>query len=96
MPRNDYPNVLTGFRQYQIEKPQIDTRLVESQNNNFPHEIFGGNNSQTLYFKDVKNMSYDEINARLSVIDVLISVTQNAVAIQELENARQKLSQLIY
>jgi len=87
---------LTGFRQYQLENPRSANPGVESDNVSSPHVSFGTHNTQTLYFKDVKNISYDEIYARLSVIDVLISVTQNAVAIQELENARQKLSQLVY
>jgi len=86
---------LTGFRQYQLENPRSINSGLNSAKISSPHESFGLHNTQTLYFKDIKNIPYDEIIARLSVIDVLISVSPNTLAIQELENVRQQLTERI-
>lgn len=83
---------LIGTKEYQLLKPQIENLPTELTLNPFRHQIFGGEQSQTLYIVDnSSNLSIEQIEARIELIDLLLNETTSVTANSALQTSKEFL-----
>ncbi|MGR9051481.1 MAG: hypothetical protein ACU84J_02415 [Gammaproteobacteria bacterium] len=84
---------LTGTKEYQLMKPHVEILSTELTASPYPHHIFGGKQSQKLYIVDRSgDLSTEQVEARIAVIDLLLEETASKTAINTLQQARESLA----
>ena len=94
IPDAAWRKIATGLAgdQYQLEKPQINSTTGGTAFLGLKgyHIEAGNQNFYSLPF--LAERDSDEVKQRLAVIDQLLAVSQNSIALQALQNARGQLT----
>lgn len=85
---------LRGNYNFQLVRPKIDYLPAGLKTSPYRHILYGnlaGMGRETVYITDVSSLTAEDVEARLAVIDRMLSADLNRTAVAALENARESL-----
>lgn len=85
---------LMGNYNFQLVRPKVNYLPVQPTRSPYRHILYGnlsGWGRETVYITDVSDLTAEDIEARLAVIDQMLSADLNRAAVAALENARESL-----